>query len=111
MSDSIELPKFLPAFSGKHWGDSEGTPADKDGEIRVRMGKSRFQARRGRDAATGVFSMGYVETKGDGLAPQVGFEPTALRLTADQVVAASHCKHEAYTCKKPIILEFWGTLE
>jgi hypothetical protein len=27
------------------------------------------------------------------LAPQVGFEPTTLRLTADTVLAASHCKH------------------
>ena len=28
------------------------------------------------------------------LAPQVGLEPTTLRLTAEQLVAASHCKHK-----------------
>jgi len=66
-----------------HWGDSGGTPADKDGEIRVRMGNSRFQPWLGRGAATGVFSRGCVETKGFELAPQVGLEPTTLRLTAE----------------------------
>ena len=28
------------------------------------------------------------------LAPQVGFEPTTLRLTADTVIAASFCKYK-----------------
>jgi len=42
----------------------------------------------GRGAANGVFSKGYVEKEGLKLAPQVGFEPTTLRLTADPVVAA-----------------------
>jgi hypothetical protein len=44
------------------------------------------------------------------LAPQVGFEPTTLRLTAEQLVAASRCKHEAYTQKVPISREIGGTL-
>ena len=34
--------------------------------------------------ANGVFCKGYVENTGLGLAPQVGFEPTTLRLTAEE---------------------------
>ena len=52
-----------------------GTPEGKDGEIWVRRGNSKFEPRRGRGSATGVFSRGYVENKGDSLAPQVGFGP------------------------------------
>src|ERR1035441_8822226 len=37
-------------------------------------------------------------------------EPTTLRLTAERLIAASHCKHKTYTREKPIILEFGGTL-
>src|SRR5664280_1967372 len=47
------------------------------------MGKDFKKPRLGRGAATGVFSRGYVETKGLKLAPQVGLEPTTLRLTAE----------------------------
>ena len=47
------------------------------------MGNSHFEPPLGRGSATGVLSRGYVETKGDNLAPQVGFEPTTLRLTAE----------------------------
>jgi len=65
-----------------HWGETGGTPKDKDGEIRVRTGKLSKRPWLGRGAATGAFCRGYVENKGDGLAPQVGFEPTTLRLTA-----------------------------
>jgi hypothetical protein len=52
------------------WGESGGTPRGKDGEIRVRMGNSAFQPWLGHDAATGVFSIGCVETKGLKLAPR-----------------------------------------
>jgi hypothetical protein len=55
----------------KHWGETGGTPERKDGEIRVRMGKSKFQPWLGRGAATGVFGKGCIETKGFKLAPQV----------------------------------------
>src|ERR1039457_7444013 len=51
------------------------------------MGKFTKQPRRGRGAATGVFSSGYVETKGLVLAPQVGLEPTTLRLTAERLAS------------------------
>ena len=51
-----------------------------------------------------------VETKGVKLAPQVGFEPTTLRLTAERLIAASRCKHETYTREKGVLLEFGGTL-
>ena len=47
------------------------------------MGNSRFQDPRGRNAATGASSMGCVGNKGFVLAPQVGLEPTTLRLTAE----------------------------
>ena len=47
------------------------------------MGNSKFWPAQGRGAATGVFSRGYVENKGLRVAPQVGFEPTTLRLTAE----------------------------
>src|ERR1035438_6537558 len=47
------------------------------------MGNSRFQPVLGHNATTRVFSRGYVGNKGNNLAPQVGFEPTTLRLTAE----------------------------
>src|ERR1035437_1920907 len=47
------------------------------------MGKDFKQPWLGRSAANGVFSRGYVENKGLKLAPQVGLEPTTLRLTAE----------------------------
>src|ERR1035437_10360517 len=62
------------------------TPADKDGEIRVRTSKFTKRPWLGRGAATGVFCSGYVENKGLQLAPQVGFEPTTLRLTASRLM-------------------------
>src|ERR1017187_3968977 len=74
------------------------------------MGNSQFQPARGHNAATGVFCRGYVDNKGDILAPQVGFEPTTLRLTAERLIAASRCKHKTQTRKNRIILEFGGTL-
>ncbi len=63
---------FLHCALAKHWGDSGGTPADKDKEIRVRTGKSKFQLYPGHGAPTGVLCRGYVENKGDVLAPQSG---------------------------------------
>src|ERR1035437_9487251 len=78
----------------EHWGETGGTLGDKDKEIRVRMGKFTKQPWLGCGAATGAFSRGYVENKGDSLAPQVGFEPTTLRLTAEWLIAASRCKHK-----------------
>src|ERR1019366_10053107 len=47
------------------------------------MGNSKFRSRSRRSATTGVFTRGYVEKEGLKLAPQVGFEPTTLRLTAE----------------------------
>src|SRR5450755_1915400 len=47
------------------------------------MSNSRLRPSRGRNAATGVLCRGYAEKKGLGLAPQVGLEPTTLRLTAE----------------------------
>ena len=55
-------------------------------------------------------SKGCVETKGLYLAPQVGLEPTTLRLTAEPLVAASCCKYETYEYKKPIVALIGGTL-
>src|ERR1039458_5295569 len=74
------------------------------------MGNSQFQPARGHNAATGVFSRGYVENKGDILAPQVGFEPTTLRLTAERLMASSRCKHKTYTRNKRILSDFGGSL-
>jgi hypothetical protein len=73
---------FLHGAFAKHWGETGGTPADKDKEIRVRTGKFKKRAWSARNAATGAFSKAYDETKGLNLAPQVGLEPTTLRLTA-----------------------------
>src|ERR1039457_6624800 len=47
------------------------------------MGKFTKQPGLGRGAATGVFARGYVDNKGLRVAPQVGLEPTTLRLTAE----------------------------
>src|SRR5271157_2766984 len=47
------------------------------------MGKFTKQPGLGRGAATGVFSMVCVEKEGLNMAPQVGLEPTTLRLTAE----------------------------
>ena len=48
------------------------------------MGNSPFQAVASRrTTATGVLCRRYVEKKGLKLAPQVGLEPTTLRLTAE----------------------------
>jgi hypothetical protein len=44
------------------------------------------------------------------LAPQVGLEPTTLRLTADPLVAASRCKHNTYARERQVFPEFGGTL-
>jgi hypothetical protein len=61
-------------------------------------------------AAKGVSSNGCVEKKRDILAPQVGFEPTTLRLTAEQLIAASLCKQKSCRRKSVIFREFGGTL-
>ena len=71
------------------WGDSGGTPPDKDKEIRVKMGNSKFCSQLCPAALSGVFSRTCVEYKGLILAPQVGLEPTTTRLTAEPLVAAS----------------------
>jgi hypothetical protein len=36
--------------------------------------------------------MASTNSEGNNLAPQVGFEPTTLRLTADRLLVASRCK-------------------
>src|ERR1019366_207947 len=94
----------------KHWGETGGTLGDKDKEIRVRMGKFTKQPWCARGATTGVFSKRCVGNKGLRLAPQVGFEPTTLRLTAEWLIATSRCKHKTYTREKPISEEIGGIL-
>src|SRR5687767_7001180 len=47
------------------------------------MGNSQFPRWSARDAPCGMFSTACVGNKEVGLAPQVGFEPTTLRLTAE----------------------------
>src|ERR1019366_7473381 len=44
------------------------------------------------------------------LAPQVGFEPTTLRLTAERLIAASRCKHKTSGRQNAIFAEIGGTL-
>src|SRR5260370_14984499 len=78
----------------KHWGETGGTLGVKDREIRVRMGKLKFYRQFRHSAATSVLSSLYVEKKGVSLAPQVGFEPTTLRLTAEWLIGTSRGKHE-----------------
>ena len=77
-----------------HWGDFGGPQRARMGKFGLRMGKLSKQPWPGRGMATGVFCRGYVENKGVNVAPQVGFEPTTLRLIAERLIAASHCKHE-----------------
>ena len=77
-----------------HWGETGGTPVSMDKEIRVNMGNSMKTPESGRTAVNGVSSNGCVENKGVILAPQVGLEPTTLRLTAEILIAASRCKHK-----------------
>ena len=74
------------------------------------MGKDLKRPWLGRGAATGVFCRACVETKGLVLAPQVGLEPTTLRLTAECLKAASRCKHKTYTRENRVLAEFGGTL-
>ena len=47
----------------------------------IQFANSRFGPQFGRGAASGVSSNGCVGNKGVGVAPQVGLEPTTLRLT------------------------------
>src|ERR1039457_3256326 len=54
-----------------------------------------------------AFSRSQAEHK---LAPQVGLEPTTLRLRAERLIAGSRCKHKAYTREKRVLPEFGGTL-
>src|ERR1022692_3290888 len=44
----------------------------------------------------------------DNLAPQVGFEPTTLRLTAEWLIGASRCKHNYLGARKGNIRGIWG---
>ncbi len=69
--------------SSNDWGETGGTPTSKESEIRVRMGKPRLTQRVDQNAANGALSNTCAENKGLKLAPQVGFEPTTLRLTAE----------------------------
>jgi hypothetical protein len=85
------LERFVANHLRKHWGDSGGTPKGQDGEIRVRTGKFKFRPRLECGAPTGAFCKGYFENKELYLAPQVGLDPTTLRLTAELLVVASRC--------------------
>jgi len=63
-------------------GKTGGTLGNTDEETRVRTGNLRWCAQPERGAPSGVSSNGCVENRELGLAPQVGLEPTTLRLTA-----------------------------
>src|SRR5260370_14494363 len=55
-------------------------------EIRVRMGEFTKTLCSACDAPCGVLWTGCVGIKGVSLAPQVGFEPTTIRLTASGLI-------------------------
>src|ERR1035441_3847996 len=68
------------------------------------MGNSKFEPPPGHGWATGVFCRGYVENKGDILAPQVGFEPTTLRLTAEcSTVELLRSKCASFHLNRPVL--------
>jgi len=46
--------------------------------------------------------------EGKDLAPQVGLEPTTLRLTAEPLVAASYCKHNYLRAQNADYRVNWG---
>jgi hypothetical protein len=48
-----------------------------------------------------------VEEEG-GMAPQVGLEPTTLRLTAEPLIDASHCKHKYLDVRESDYCGNWG---
>jgi len=105
--------QMLPAtrrFRTSSWLFAPETGGILGGPRRPRMGNFQFRPNRGRGAATGMYARVCIETKGLVPAPQVGLEPTTLRLTALRVVAASRCKHKTYTRKNPSLPEFGGTL-
>ena len=52
--------------------------------------------------------LGRINSEENNLAPQVGLEPTTLRLTADWLLVASHWKHKSYARELPILPEIWG---
>ena len=69
----------------------------------------------GRGVKTGPVNRRVPEQFAEGrLAPQVGFEPTTLRLTAEQLLVTSRCKHKGQGREILIISKMgalWGTLE
>jgi hypothetical protein len=92
-SELMREHTHLPAMVGfvrkclfaKHWGDFGGTPEGKDGEIRVRTGKLKFQPWLWCGAANGAFCRGCVETTGLYLAPQGRLRKRCKRLTPMQI--------------------------
>src|ERR1022692_4912308 len=52
--------------------------------------------------------MACAENKGVILAPQVGLEPTTLRLTGERLLAASRCKHDYLRTRNEIFGGIWG---
>ena len=49
-----------------------------------------------------------IANKGLNVAPQVGLEPTTLRLTAERLMAASRCKHKYLDETKSDSAANWG---
>jgi len=112
--------------------DGETVPREMGGQRRKmrRLGTRHASLGREdaeyRDGANGWFSLGCsagscICTSGAGvnywggsvgrknnLAPQVGLEPTTLRLTADPVVAASCCKHDYLQARERDFARNWG---
>jgi hypothetical protein len=80
----LPLPGQSLASLGETTGGKLGVPwGSKDEKIWVRTGKCGIRPPCPRGSTTSVFSMECIETKGVEVAPQVGFEPTTLRLTAE----------------------------
>ena len=90
----------------ERWGETGGTPRDKDKEIRVRTGNSRFKAVSRMSAPKRRVFYGVVEYERLVLAPQVGLEPTTLRLTAESLHATAvsgvkRCKDFCFSVSEP----------
>jgi len=108
-SPPIGTRSSLVAGAAHFAKETGGTPGDKEGG---KLSKDEYLSRwrpclRG-TAATGVFCTGCVENEGLVLAPQVGLEPTILRLTAEPLIAASGCKHKYLNARCAEFHWNWG---
>src|SRR5438105_94183 len=72
------------------------------------MGINFSTPTRGTLRASRVLSKACIENKGVGLAPQVGLEPTTLRLTAEWPFVTSRCKHDDLRTRFASSGGIWG---